>query len=285
MRAMFAALLAVFLLVGCTAEIGLVRKTDIEPIEEDIRKAKTELEELKKSVEQLKTGTPGDESITALRESQAALYAQGADLLKEAQVLSGRFDEYKFFIDRFLKETSAELEIMRSKLSAISKKPEDADMEGMKAKIKELEESMNNLTGRLSALETMSPSKTAESPEKRYEDALRAFNEKRYADAKQLFGAFLGDNPDHKLAGNAQFWLGETYYAEKDFENSIIAYQEVIEKYKGTAKAPAAMLKQAYAFIELKDGKAAKAVLGALIEKFPGTEQADAAKKRLATLK
>lgn len=287
-------LTVILLLSGCAAEIGLVKKTDIEPLQEELRQTKLELEELKKSVEEIKSATAGEGALSAIRESQSTLYAQGAELLKEAQILSGRFEEYKFFIDRSLKETSAELEIMRSKVSGFSKQLEGYDMEPLKKKLSELEESLNNLIGRLSALETMSQKEAAgtapavanaPSAEKSYEDALKAYNEKRYADSKQMFEAFLKDNPGHKLAGNAYFWLGETYYAEKDYENAIVAYQEVVEKYKGGPKVPPAMLKQAYAFIELNDKKAAKALLGELVEKFPVSEQAAAAKKKLASLK
>ena len=48
-----------------------------------------------------------------------------------------------------------------------------------------------------------------------YNDAFKKLQDGDYAGAERGFKAFLQSNPKHALAGNAQYWLGETYYARR----------------------------------------------------------------------
>jgi tol-pal system protein YbgF len=121
-------------------------------------------------------------------------------------------------------------------------------------------------------------------PKEMYDDAYDTFKKKQYKVARNKMEAFLKAFPDHKLAGNAQYWIGETFFAEKSYDNSILAYEEVFEKYPKNSKVPAAMLKQAFAFLQLGDKKAAKGILKGIIEKHPKSDVIKAAKKTLKTI-
>ena len=61
-----------------------------------------------------------------------------------------------------------------------------------------------------------------------------------------------------RLWGSAQYWIGDSLYAQKQFEAAIVAFDEVIRKYPEDNKVPAALLKQGYAFAELKDVRNAR---------------------------
>jgi tol-pal system protein YbgF len=87
------------------------------------------------------------------------------------------------------------------------------------------------------------------------------------------------------LAANAHYWLGETYYNEKNYESAILSYQDVIKNYPGKEKVVAAMLKQAMAFNASKDATSAKFVLKKLVEGFPKSEEAKKAKELLKEIK
>ncbi len=52
-----------------------------------------------------------------------------------------------------------------------------------------------------------------ESPEAIYEKANESLLRRQFAEAEAGFGSFMAKYPDHSLAGSAQYWLGETYYA------------------------------------------------------------------------
>jgi tol-pal system protein YbgF len=103
--------------------------------------------------------------------------------------------------------------------------------------------------------------------------------------ARDLFTKFLEQYPKHDLVANAQYWIGETYYSEKNYEQAILAFQEVIKNHPQKEKVPAAMLKQALAFKAIKDSKSAKFVLKKLVEEFPKSEEAKRAKELLKGLK
>jgi tol-pal system protein YbgF len=61
--------------------------------------------------------------------------------------------------------------------------------------------------------------------------------------ARELFQDFLSRFPKDELAPNAQYWLGETYYAEKKWNDAIVEFQKVLKEYKGSDKVPDALLK------------------------------------------
>ena len=76
-----------------------------------------------------------------------------------------------------------------------------------------------------------------------YHDAFKKLQDGDYAGAERGFKAFLQGNSKHALAGNAQYWLGETYYARRDYQNAMTAFAEGYKTYKGSPKGPDNLLK------------------------------------------
>ena len=76
-----------------------------------------------------------------------------------------------------------------------------------------------------------------------YNDAFKKLQDGDYAGAERGFKAFLQGNPKHVLAGNAQYWLGETYYARRDYQNAMTAFAEGYKVYKASPKGPDNLLK------------------------------------------
>jgi tol-pal system protein YbgF len=87
--------------------------------------------------------------------------------------------------------------------------------------------------------------------------------------------------PQDELADNAQFWIAETYYGEKDYETAILAYEAVLKKYPKSEKAQGALLKQGFSFVEIGDKKTGKTILDKLIEIYPESREAELAKKKI----
>ena len=85
--------------------------------------------------------------------------------------------------------------------------------------------------------------------------------------------------------GNAHYWIGETYYSEKNYEPAILSFQEVIKNYPTKEKVPAAMLKQSLAFKAINDIKSAKYVLKKLMDGYPKSDEAKKAKELLKEIK
>lgn len=117
-----------------------------------------------------------------------------------------------------------------------------------------------------------------------YQEALRLYKKGEYENARKLFEKLLKEYPNSPLAGNAQFWIGEVYFCQKRFEEAILAYQKTIKKYPKNVKIAGALLKQALSFAALGDKDTAKILLKQLIQRYPKTEQARIAQRKLKNL-
>ena len=100
--------------------------------------------------------------------------------------------------------------------------------------------------------------------------------------ARQGFAQLIKSYPNSTNADNAQFWIGKSYYREKWYEKAILEYQTVLDKYPKGNKVPAAMLKQGLAFLQLGDKSNARLILQELEKKYPKTNEARIAKRKLA---
>jgi tol-pal system protein YbgF len=122
-------------------------------------------------------------------------------------------------------------------------------------------------------------------PDSVYMKGLDTFKSGDMPAAREIFTKFLEQYPQHDLAANAHYWIGETHYSEKSYEPAILAFQDVIKNYPTKDKVPAAMLKQAMAFNAINDTKSAKYVLKKLTEAFPKSDEATKAKDLLNDIK
>jgi tol-pal system protein YbgF len=118
-----------------------------------------------------------------------------------------------------------------------------------------------------------------------YDAALALFKAGDYRGASSAFVDFLRRFPQSGYAASAQYWLGNTYYAQRDYRNAINAQQTVTKNYPDSPKVPDALLNIASCYIELKDKASAKKTLQNLIANYGDSQAALAAKERLATLK
>lgn len=112
------------------------------------------------------------------------------------------------------------------------------------------------------------------SPEAQYEFAfgklMQAQREQgELAGAEEAWKAFLAANPNHRLAGNAQYWLGETYYARRDYQAAAATFAEGVAKYPRSDKAPDNMLKLGMSLAQLKRNNEACGTLGELDKRYP----------------
>lgn len=116
-----------------------------------------------------------------------------------------------------------------------------------------------------------------------YEQALTKIKTQDFAGAEKAFRQFLKNNPKHKLAGNAQFWVGESLFARSKFKEATPEYLNVYKKYPKNNKAPEALLKLAKCFAGMKNNKNACASLSQMDKAFP--EQNGNVKQQSTALK
>ncbi|MDY0211893.1 MAG: tol-pal system protein YbgF [Desulfuromonadaceae bacterium] len=119
-------------------------------------------------------------------------------------------------------------------------------------------------------------------PEALYREALQLVQqEMNFSAAREKFISFVEKYPEHELAVNAMYWIGETLYGNKKYENAILQFQDVIQMYPQHSKIPAALLKQGLSFYELGDTRNAKIILQKVQDKYPTSPEAQIAQQRL----
>jgi tol-pal system protein YbgF len=114
-----------------------------------------------------------------------------------------------------------------------------------------------------------------------YKNALRDYNSGNYTLAGQEFSDYLKNFPQNDLASNAQFYLGEIYYAQNEFKSAIAAYDKVLANYPKSFKQGASLLKKGMAELELGLKASGTRDLREVVRRFPETDEARRAEEQL----
>jgi tol-pal system protein YbgF len=121
--------------------------------------------------------------------------------------------------------------------------------------------------------------------QKNFDAALALFKAGDYRNAGQAFSDFLRLYPQSGYTAAAHYWLGNAYYAQRDYKNAVASLQVVASNYPDNPKAPDALLNIASCQMELKDKAGARKSLETLTAKYPNAEAAQTARERLLALK
>ena len=113
----------------------------------------------------------------------------------------------------------------------------------------------------------------AGSPEEQYQYAWGLLRAQDYAGAESVLRAFIAQHPEHALAGNAQYWLGETYYVRKDYRQAAVAFAEGYQRYPNSAKAPDNLLKLGLALAQIGEKPDACEAFAQFGRQFPTAPQ------------
>jgi tol-pal system protein YbgF len=114
-----------------------------------------------------------------------------------------------------------------------------------------------------------------------YLKAFGLFSANNYNEAVMAFESFIRSYPSSEYAGNAQYWIGECYYTQRDFPQAMEAFNKVIEKYPTGNKVPDAMLKIGLTYISINEPGKARVALQSLLDKYPRSQAATKARERL----
>lgn len=117
-----------------------------------------------------------------------------------------------------------------------------------------------------------------------YERGLRLVLADKPVEGREALQEFLKNYPGDALAPNAHYWIGETWYAQKDFTQAILTFKDVTQKFPRHAKAAAALYKIGLAYEAVGDKANAVFYLKALLDEYPRSEQAAPARLKLKSL-
>lgn len=114
-----------------------------------------------------------------------------------------------------------------------------------------------------------------------YDQAYKDLTRGNYSLAILGFRDFLRRSPASDLADNAQYWVGECFYAQRDYNPAVVEFLKVPEAYPRGDKVPAALLKTGYSFLQLEDRASARRYLNQVVEQYPNSEEAVSARNKL----
>ncbi len=114
-----------------------------------------------------------------------------------------------------------------------------------------------------------------------YEAALNQFKAQKYKEAAAGFGAFVQKYPESTLAPNAQFWLGNAWYAQRNCAKAIEAHSVVTTKYASSPKAPDSWLAISACQQDMGNPAAAKRSLETVVARYPNSTAAATAQQSL----
>ncbi len=109
----------------------------------------------------------------------------------------------------------------------------------------------------------------AGSPKDQYDFAYSLLQAREYDDAQVALAEFVTKHPDTELAGNAQYWLGETHYVRGQYEEAASAFLTGYQKYKKNTKGPDNLLKLGMSLGKLGQTQQACRSLGRLGTDYP----------------
>lgn len=198
-------------------------------------------------------------------------------------------------IDRLNSDISnlrGQLEVYSHEISLSQQRQRDlyADLDGRLRKFE------NGVTAAKSAETAAAPAATTDAAAtapvadngaaelKSYEAALDLSKAGRHKESIDAFEKFLEANPSSKYAAPAQYWIGYSFFSQKNYKAAISSQQKLIKLYPDNHKVPDAMYNIANSQIQLSDIDGAKQTLREVVAKYPLSDVAPLAKRRLAVL-
>lgn len=257
---------------GCASQTDVVNvQRDMEELKTRIIKSERDLSSIRSEAKEGidRTIKTSQKDLDDIRKGGADLQAAIEGVKVDMQVLTGKLDDVSVLAKKPADDLSLLKEDVERRLSGI-----DDKFKKMVVDIEDLRKQMTDLQ-----------TKTAERPENLFQAGTDLLAKGDNPGTREKFAKFIEQNPKQPAAAAARYMLGESYYNEKNYEQAILEYQDVIKNFPGNEKVPAALLKQAMAFQELKDVKSAKYVYKKLAEDYATTDEGKKAKEKLKELK
>jgi len=165
----------------------------------------------------------------------------------------------------------------------------------LKQKLVKLEQDNNVLNTRLSDVEAKlkaeldraaaaaQPPPPPPAPAATYEGAQKAFAEKKYDDAIQMFQALLDGGASEDVADNCHYWIGESYFGKKDYKEAVKQFETVFQ-YKTSEKKGDAYFMLGRSYELLGDKAKAKESFEKVVKDYPTNNNVQKAKEHWGRL-
>lgn len=231
-----------------------------------------------------------EEARRAILDLRARLQKLDEAQRQSTETQTGQLTEQVSQLRRSLLDLNAQLELLRAEVAKLRGQNEQLarDLSDTQRKLTDQSQSLD---ARLRPLE---PQKVAldgrefqvDPEEKRqYEAAIGLVRRGDFVEAASALASFQKRFPASGYTDSVRFWLGNAYYGKRDYKEAIETFRAFIKASPTHPRAAEALLATANCQIELKEVKGARRSLEELIKSYAGSEAAQAAKERLASLK
>ena len=111
------------------------------------------------------------------------------------------------------------------------------------------------------------------SPEEQYKFAISFLKVGDYETAELALREFVDNNPKHELAGNAQYWYGETFRVRQLYQDAATAYLDGYQKYPKSSKAPVNLLKLGVMLVQIGEKEQGCSMILGVKDQYPEANQ------------
>jgi tol-pal system protein YbgF len=222
-----------------------------------------------------------------------------SELEEQFQILTNNFEEINFKLDKLSSRITKVQSDNQMRFQDLEKNGISSGNSLVKNKIKKLPGSgeAQDLGGvsdsDLAALEEVQQTQSIESagtvitenasraekilpdttPDEQYKFALSFVKVGDYETAEVALREFVDNNPNHDLAGNAQYWYGETFRVRQLYQDAATAYLNGYQKYPKSSKAPVNLLKLGVMLVQIGEKEQGCSMILGVKDQYPKANQ------------
>lgn len=246
----------------------MVSAQNINAVESRLDRMEREMQTLSRSV--FKGDVPPPQLGGGNAKETAAIELRLNQMDDSIRRLTGKIEE-QGYKNRQLEQKIDEL--MAMKPQAQAPKSSSAAITSMQSsssiEVTPLPEPSTTTEAKPYQLGTLNASDASKTPAGLYDQAFSYLQTNDYAAAEKTFNAFIEKYPDHSLAANSKYWLGETFYARQDYEGASRAFATSYQDHPEGQKAPDTLLKLAMSLGNQGMKEEACLTLSELQKRFP----------------
>ena len=221
--------------------------------------------------------------LRILQEQQQQLSLGLAQIAEALKALNARLDDVTATNRKGFADQELSIRGLGSDLSAIRERTQETDtrIRTLRDEIDALRTTMNSLPSLLSQSAAPPPSTAGLSPTRMLDSAKSDYFAGQWSLALSGFDALLRTFPRSESAAEAQFYIGETYYAQTKWREAIDAYGLVLQNHRNSGTVPDAYFKRGRAYAQTGETDAARASWEAVMKAYPDSDAARLAKQDL----
>lgn len=252
-------MVAFFAMTGCASQRNRIsaQQSELDNLHREIRFLKQHNSQLRRELDDFKKQL--SELELSSRQDKADLAAKIDDVLQQLEAVQNQLQDTNYRISAFRGGTQA------TPRSAEDNIPSSMD---------------STSRSQTPGSQAFSVDRSRELYNTAYRDLIRG----NYQLALHGFQQFVSQYPNSELIDNAQYWIGEVYYAQGRYQNAIEEFEKVVKWYRSGDKTASALLKIGYAYINIDEIEQGRIYLEEIINDYPDSEEANLAKGRLASL-